>query len=306
MNEKTIYALGFFDGVHLGHAALLTACRRLAAARGWKAGVVTFSDHPDTLVLGRTPPLICTVQDRERLLREDFCMDTVVTLPFDGAMKAMPWQDFLRLLAREYGAAGFVCGTDFRFGCRGEGTAALLREVCRAREIPCAVVPQLKVDGQVVSSTCIRGLIAAGEMETAVRFLGHPYVLTGRVVHGCRIGRTLGIPTANLRLPQELATPRFGVYICRTVIDGTAYPAVTNIGTRPTVHGQGVTVEPWILDFEGDLYDREIRLEFHRFLRPEMKFPDTAALQREIRKNAGETRAFFAEKESLNETGSAK
>ena len=86
MNEKTIYALGFFDGVHLGHAALLTACRRLAAARGWKAGVVTFSDHPDTLVLGRTPPLICTVQDRERLLREDFRMDTVVTLPFDGAM----------------------------------------------------------------------------------------------------------------------------------------------------------------------------------------------------------------------------
>lgn len=306
MNEKTIYALGFFDGVHLGHAALLTACRRLAAGRGWKAGVVTFSDHPDTLVLGQTPPLICTIWDRERLLREDFGMDTVVTLPFDAAMKAMPWQDFLRLLAREYGAAGFVCGEDFRFGCRGAGTAALLRQVCIRRGIPCAVVPQLKVDGQVVSSTCIRRLIAEGKMETAVRFLGHPYVLTGRVVHGCRIGRTLGIPTANLRLPRELAVPRFGVYACRTVIDGTAYPAVTNIGTRPTVHGQGVTVEPWILDFEGDLYDREIRLEFYRFLRPEMKFPDTAALQREIRKNAGETRAYFAEKPTSDETGSTQ
>lgn len=293
MNEKTIYALGFFDGVHLGHAALLEEVRRLAARCGWKAGAVTFSDHPDTLVLGQTPALICTIRDRERLLKEKFQMDTVVTLPFDEAMRTMLWRDFLRMLIAEYGAAGFVCGEDFRFGCRGEGNARILQEACEDRGIPCAVVPQLKLDGQVVSSTYIRRLIEDGKMESATKFLGHPYVLTGQVVHGHRLGRTLGIPTANLHLPEELVVPKFGVYACRAVIGGAAYPAVTNIGTRPTVHGQGVTVEPWILDFEGDLYGREIRLEIYRFLRPEMKFPDTAALQREIFKNAGETRAYF-------------
>lgn len=132
-------------------------------------------------------------------------------------------------------------------------------------------------------------------MATAVRFLGHPYELTGTVIHGHRIGRTLGIPTANLLLPDGLVIPRFGVYICRVLIGEKSYPAVTNIGTRPTVSGSGITVEPWILDFEGDLYDREITLQFFRFLRPETKFPDLASLQQEIRSNAVQTRSYFEE-----------
>ena len=295
MKEYTIYALGFFDGVHLGHAALLTACRELADRLGRKAGVVTFCDHPDTLVLGKTPALISTLPDRERLMKEQFHMDTVAALPFDEEMRAMPWQDFLEMLIRDYGAAGFVCGEDFRFGARGAGSAELLRRACADRGFPCAVVPQLKLDGQVVSSTYIRGLIEEGRMETATRFLGHPYLLTGRVVHGHQLGRTLGIPTANLRLPEGLAAPKFGVYACRARVDGTEYLAVTNIGHRPTVNGTGITVEPWILDFAGDLYGREITLEFYYFLRPEMKFPNLDALQQEIRANAAETRRYFDE-----------
>ncbi len=293
MEEKTVYALGFFDGVHRGHAALLAACRRLAEETGRKAGVVTFSTHPDTLVFGKTPALICTNQERERILKAEFHMDKVVFLPFDDELRTMPWQDFLALLAERYGAAGFVCGADFTFGSRGEGSAVLLRDACHRRGIPCTVVPQMKLDGQVISSTLIRRLVEAGEMERATEFLGHPYYLTGRVIHGRRLGSTLGFPTANLEFPRELAVPKFGVYICRAAVDGAGYPAVTNVGTRPTVDGAHLTVEAWILDFEGDLYGREIRLDFFRFLRPEIKFPDTEALRREIMKNAGETRNFF-------------
>lgn len=294
MRNKTIYALGFFDGVHRGHQALMEACRTLADRFGFQAGVVTFENHPDTLVQGHTPSLLMTGDHRERILKDKFHMDTVVTLLFDEQLRSMPWEQFLRMLSEQYGAVGFVCGDDFRFGYRGQGTSALLSEYCTVENLPCAVVPEQMVDGRRVSSTYIRSQIECGDMETAVRFLGRPFTIRGKVVHGHQLGRTLGIPTANLRLPEGLVSPRFGVYACLCIVDGIRYPAVTNVGTRPTVNGVGITVEPWILDFEGDLYDREITLEFYKFLRPEMKFDSLSALQAEIRSNAVETREYFA------------
>ena len=131
-------------------------------------------------------------------------------------------------------------------------------------------------------------------MEEADAFLGHPHILTGRVVHGHQLGRKMGIPTANLPLPSGLAVPKFGVYACLVELEGRKYPAVTNNGTRPTVQGQGITVEPWILHYDGDLYGREITLEFFKFLRPEEKFPSLEALQQEIRRNAEQTLRYFA------------
>ena len=130
-------------------------------------------------------------------------------------------------------------------------------------------------------------------MEEAVRFLGHPHILSGRVLHGRKLGRKLGVPTANLAIPAGIAVPKFGVYVCRAVIDGKHYPAVANVGVRPTVSGSGITVEPWILDFEGDLYGREITLEFYRFLRPEEKFETLAALQQQIHQDAAAARRYF-------------
>lgn len=296
--SRTIYALGFFDGVHIGHGALLRQCRALAAEYGAAAGVVTFASHPDTLVMGNTPRLINTPQDRERLLRESFQMDGVVTLPFDEPMRAMHWRDFLEMLTERYDAAGFVCGEDFRFGDKGQGDAALLGQYCAERGLPWAVVPEQIIDGIRVSSTYIRSQIETGDMATAVKFLGHPHILSGQVVHGRHLGSSLGIPTANLRLPEELAVPKFGVYICRALVDGKAYPAVTNIGTRPTVEGHRITVEPWILDYAGDLYGREITLEFYRFLRPERKFPSLEALTAEIHRNAQQVRDYLKEMEA--------
>lgn len=291
MKEKTIYALGFFDGVHLGHGALLQECRRLADEQGCKAAAVTFSSHPDTLVLGKTPGLINTIEDRVQLLKKAG-MDACVVLPFDRTLMTTHWSVFLSTLM-DLGAAGFVCGSDFRFGAGGIGTAKKLEAFCRKRELVCMVVAQQMLDGIRVSSSHIRSLLGEGRMEEANRFLGHPHILSGEVVSGRKLGRTLGIPTANLAIPEGVVQLPFGVYACKAAVEGKEYLAVTNIGNRPTVGGHRVTVEPWLLDFEGDLYGKTLTLSFFHFLRPEMKFPDLNALKEEIQKNARECRKFF-------------
>lgn len=293
MNEKTVYALGFFDGVHLGHASLLHTCRELADELGCRAGVVTFSNHPEALTRGTAPGFINTIADRDRMLTGWFHMDRVVTLRFDRKLMECPWQDFFQRLIGQYGAAGLVCGEDFRFGYRGQGDSQKLLAACREAGIPCVVCPQLKLGGITVSSTHIRNLIEMGLVEHALHFLGHPHFLTGKVVPGHQLGRKLGVPTANLMLPEALVVPKFGVYACRCLVDGRYYGAVTNIGTRPTVDGVGITVEPWIQDFEGDLYGREITLEFYKFLRPEIKFDSLAALQQAIRADGEKTKEIL-------------
>lgn len=292
MKEKTIFALGFFDGVHLGHQALLSACKALAAEHNCRAGVLTFADHPDTLVLGKTPKLLNTPQDRRQLLTE-YGMDTVVELPFDRELMCCSWQTFFRRLVEEFSAAGLVCGEDFRFGHKGEGTATALLQACEEKGLPCTVVAQQKLSGTVISSTHIRSLLEQGRMEETVRFLGHPHIFTGTVISGQKLGRSLGIPTANLALPEDLAVPKLGVYACRAFAGGQWHPAVANIGTRPTVNGTGISLEVHLLDFSGDLYGRELKVEFHIFLRPEKKFSDLTQLQEEIRKNIEETLRFF-------------
>ena len=198
--KKFVYALGFFDGVHRGHAELLRRCRELAGD-GLEPGAVTFLGHPDTLVLGVTPGLINTPADRERLLREIGGVRRVVALPFDRKMCAMAWDDFLDMLMEAHDAAGFVCGEDFRFGYQGKGTAEHLADYCRQRDLPWAVVPEQLCHGERISSTRIRQLLEAGDAARAAEFLGHPHMLTGTVIHGRQLGRTLGIPTANLALP---------------------------------------------------------------------------------------------------------
>ena len=292
MTNKTIYALGFFDGVHLGHQALLSRCRELARQHDCRAGVVTFLGHPDEVVTGKKMSLINTAQDRRRLLTQ-YGMETAVELTFDENLMKLSWQDFYQKLRTEYHAAGLVCGEDFRFGFRGQGNAELLKQACAADGIPCSVIPQQTLDGITVSSTHIRSLLEQGRIEEAEQFLGHRHIFTGIVVKGQQLGRRLGTPTANLSLPEELLCLPFGVYICRAKGEGIDCPAVTNIGTRPTVEGETVTVEPWLLDYEGDLYGKELTLEFYRYLRPERKFPSLAELQEEILKNGEQTRKFF-------------
>ena len=293
MNDKCILALGFFDGVHMGHAALLRACVSLAQQNNCREGVVTFGNHPDKLVMGTEPGLINTLSDRERLLRENGIQEVIV-FPFDRKLKAMPWRDFIAMLMEKYNAAGFVCGEDFHFGRHGQGKAEKLLQACAEMNLPCAVIPKQQLDNITVSSTHIRHLMETGYMSQAVRFLGHPHILTGKVVPGFQLGRKLGIPTANLMLPKELVVPKMGVYACIARVNGGRYPAVTNIGTRPTVAGIGITVETWILDYSGDLYGKEITLEFYQFIRPEQKFATLESMRQEIFRNAEDAREILS------------
>lgn len=287
MKQKKIFALGFFDGVHLGHQALLTACCRLAAEQGGLPAAVTFDLSPSAVLQAQQPNMLTTARDRELLLRQ-YGMEEVYLFPANAATLSMPWQAFLEDLIQE-GAAGFVCGEDYRFGAGGGGTAEKLAAFAEERGLPCIIVEEQTMDGEKISSTRIRALLEAGDVENANRLLGHPHIFTGTVVPGKQLGRTMGIPTANLAFPEELVCPAFGVYACTAHVDGHIYVAVTNIGTRPTVNGQGVTIEPWILDFDGDLYGKKITLRFHKFLRPERKFDSLEELRAQIQLDAAET-----------------
>ena len=289
--EKKIFALGFFDGVHLGHQALLRACSELAAELDVETAAITFESHPQSLFIKQTPPLLTALEDRCKLLLH-YGVDHVYPYPVTEKVMSTDWRVFLEELML-YGGVGFVCGHDFRFGHKGEGDSEKLRAACAEAEIPCTVVPQQKLDGQVVSSTYIRGLLEEGKMAEAVRFLGHAYLLTGQVVSGKQLGRTIGVPTANLLLPAGILCPRFGVYACKAIVDRKEYLAVTNVGTRPTVEGDHVNIEAHLLDFDGDLYGKHMTLGFYEFLRPEQKFGSLEELQAEIQKNIAQTRKIF-------------
>ncbi len=289
--RKKIYALGFFDGVHLGHQALLRECCRLAQARNCVSAAVTFSLPPMAVVRGQAPNVLTTVYDRVALLKE-FGMDEVVVYPTNAETLSMPWQDFLAELVSA-GAVGFVCGHDFRFGANGEGTAEMLQAFSEQSGFACTVVPEQTMDGARISSTRIRGLLEQGAVAHANRLLGHPYYLTGTVVAGQKLGRTIGIPTANLPLPEDLLPLKFGVYACRVWVDNAQYLAVTNVGTRPTVMGKAPTIEAFLLDFDGDLYGKTLKIAFYDFLRTEKKFASLEELQAEIQENVLQTRQFF-------------
>ncbi len=289
--KKTIFALGFFDGVHLGHQALLKESRALADRLGCQAGVVTFLGHPEALVRGTPPALLNNPYDRGALFRE-YGMDTVKELVFDRARMEQSWEDFFREVV-SFGAAGLVCGSDFRFGKGGAGTAQALREVCREAGIPCVIVPEQRLYGVRVSSTHIRALLEQGDIGQANRFLGHPHRLSGTVEPGRHLGRTIGVPTANLAYPEDLVKLPHGVYACRVNVGGKAYRAVTNVGTRPTVEGTTVKVEAWLPDYAGDLYGQTITVEFFRFLRPERKFASLEELKTQILIDAEETRKMI-------------
>ena len=289
--EKRIFALGFFDGVHLGHQALLDACRKLAGEGNAPVAAITFDRHPQSLFMEHPPALLNSVSDRELLLRR-FGVEHVCCLPVSKEVMSTDWETFLENLV-EQGSVGFVCGDDFRFGHRGEGNAEKLSVFCYERGLPCVIVPEQRIDGIRVSSTHIRALVENGKMEDAAKFLGHPHILGGEVVRGRQLGRTIGIPTANVLLPEGVAVPKLGVYACICAVDGRNYMAVTNVGSRPTVDGHQVRAESWLLDFSGDLYGKKITLQFHEFLRPEEKFPSLEELKAKIRQDGAKVRKIF-------------
>ena len=297
MRERVI-ALGFFDGVHLGHGALLRRAAEEAKKRGCESAVFTFDRPPKEVITGIPCPLINSPEDRAELVKRLYGIDEMIMVPFDDEMRTTPWDRFVTdILVGRYGAVHLVAGHDHHFGHRNQGSPELLKEKCAELGLGCDIIPAVTLNGVTVSSTHIRKLLEEGDVETARAFLGHPHVLTQTVGHGRQLGRTIGIPTANLVAPPHVLLPRRGVYAAKiTLPDGRAFGGVTNVGVRPTVNnGQDVTVEPWILDFDGDLYGQAIRVEFYRRLRDERKFDSLAALRSQIETDAVKTREAYPE-----------
>lgn len=287
--SKKVVALGFFDGVHLGHGALLNRAKEVAEELDIEPAMLTFDRHPDELVTGKPMALINSAEDREYILSRWFGIKTVITIHFDRQMMQMPWRDFVDMVMKKYGAVHFVVGHDFRFGFKGEGTAEKLKALGEELGFGCDIMPKVELDGITVSSTYIRELVSEGRMEEAERFLGHPHLLTGIVRHGFKLGRTLGTPTINQKFEENIIVPRHGVYAAKLGVigEGEMFASVTNVGVRPTVSGdKAVSVESYLPDFDRDVYDMRVVCEFYSFIRPEMKFNGIEELGERIKADA--------------------
>lgn len=294
-NIKRVMALGFFDGIHIGHAALLNKTKKMAEEQKAKPSVLTFDIHPDNIVFGKDVPLINSASDREDIIRREFGIDNVVFIHFNRKVMQMEWKAFIDEIISELRVCGIVVGYDFCFGYKGLGNAEKLKEYCAHKGIPCEIIPAVRFNGEIVSSTYIRELIKSGEMEKANEYLGHPHTLADTVRSGYHLGTKLGTPTINMKFPEGVMVPKRGVYAAKVILeDGSEHISVTNIGVRPTVSDENsVSVESYILNFSGNLYDRHVRVEFYKFLRPEKKFASPEELSRQINIDAETTKAYF-------------
>ena len=293
--RKRVIALGFFDGVHTGHGALLHRVSIRADELGAIPTAVTFDVHPEKTILGQGALLLTTPEERTELMRRLYGIQEIIVAHFDNDLMHMDWREFVTdYLVRQHAAVHLVAGHDFHFGYKGEGNPERLQQICAQLGLGCDIIPPITLDGITVSSTYIRTLVAQGEMELAMRFLGHPHALTGQVCHGKRLGSRLGFPTINLQFPAASVIPAYGVYAARVWVDEASYPAVTNVGVRPTVDDSGtVTAEGFLLNFNGSLYGKNVRLEFFRHIRPERKFETLDALRVQIQRDTEMVRSYF-------------
>lgn len=282
--KQRVIALGLFDGVHLGHGALLSRAKQRAEELGVTSAALTFSTPPVQVVTGEKVALINTPSERTQLMQKLYNIEEVLMLPFDATFAARTWDEFLTFLSETYHACHIVAGFDFRFGAGGMGDAARLRTFCASHSIGCDIVDPVTIDDIKVSSTHIRTLIQNGDMEEAARFLGHPHFMMQEVSEGHHLGRMLDAPTVNHTPDPAVVLPPFGVYATRVYIDDSPIQGATNIGVRPSVSEENkITVETHLLDFTGDLYGKKLPLEFITKIRDERKFPSKDALSAQIR-----------------------
>jgi riboflavin kinase/FMN adenylyltransferase len=287
-------ALGVFDGVHLGHQAVIAAARQRAGALGGSCGVVTFDPHPIRVLAPERAPrqLLASLEHKARLLgRLD--MAFLLALEFNRALAEMSAEDFLQWLVGETNIATLAVGEDWRFGKDRVGDVALLRKAGVARGFEVVSVAPVMHDGERISSTRIRQTIRDGAMNRAAEMLGRPYSVEGRVAEGRQLGRTLGFPTANVVLGEEQLPPD-GVWAVRGCLDEVSWNGVANLGSRPTVDGTNHTLEVHLFDYFGDLYGRLLEVEFVHYLRDERKFASLDELREQITIDAEKARSYFS------------
>jgi riboflavin kinase/FMN adenylyltransferase len=277
-------AVGEFDGVHIGHREVI----RDADA------VLTFEPHPRTVVAPASAPKLLTTLDQKADLIAALGIEELIVIPFDGSFAAQTAQEFIdHVLVGHLDARHVSVGENFRFGNKARGDAALLasQDAFETR-----IAELVELDGEIVSSTHIRGLVATGQVGEAARALGAPFGMRGTVAHGDKRGRTLGFPTANLVPDPRLAVPDHGIYACRAILPGLGeWTAAVSIGVRPTfVTGRGLLVEAFLLDFDDDIYGRELRLDFIARLRGEKRFESVETLVEQMHRDVEQTREIIA------------
>lgn len=287
-------ALGVFDGVHIGHQAVIARALDAAKQHGGLGGILTFDPHPIRVIAPAKAPssLLATLHHKEDIIRQ-IGAGLFIALHFDQTLAAMEAGEFLDLLCR-LPVRTIAVGEDWRFGKGRHGDVGFLQSQATARGFTLEAVPPVMLDGERVSSTRIRQAIRDGNLEAASRLLGRPYTVCGPVVHGRQLGKTIGFPTANVAIGDSQLPPD-GVWAVETTLpDSTLIQGVANLGLRPTVDGSSRTLEVHLFDFHDDLYGSEIEVRFTRFLRPEKKFPGLPELKLQIAADAEAAKKFFA------------
>ncbi|MBC7258870.1 MAG: bifunctional riboflavin kinase/FAD synthetase [Chloroflexi bacterium] len=282
LEQDTVATIGAFDGVHLGHQFLIRNLVARAKETGRLAMVVTFHPHPVAVLRPDLPIRYLTTPGEKAVLMEQLSLDILAILPFDAQMAQMSAAEFTGALVRHLRLRELWVGPDFALGRNREGDIATLRALGADLGFAVRAVEPFLLDGEVVSSTRIRALLAQGDVRGATRLLGRYPTVAGEVVPGARRGRALGYPTANLEVRQERAVPADGVYAVFAVLGTERYPGVANIGVRPSFDNGARTVETFILDFDQDIYGCDLVVEFVERLRPEQRFPNIADLVRQI------------------------
>ncbi len=286
-------ALGYFDGIHRGHVAVLEAALKAAREKDLTPAVLLFSVHPRLLVYGEAPPTINTQEKKRQLLRD--MGFTVVNFDFTVAINYSPNEFIEKILIEKLGAQFVSCGYDFHYGKGGKGNAKSLHDELAKRGIDSVALDPVLSDGDIISATRIRQLLMEGEIERANKMLGTPFSYDFPVQHGDGMGKGFGFPTINQHFPKDFVVPKKGVYASAVFLEGESYAAVTNIGIRPTVGGEVLRSETCILGYEGDLYGQNVKVSLLSYLRGEIKFPCFDDLKAQIARDADKAKIIYNE-----------
>ena len=285
IDRDTVVALGNFDGVHLGHQKLIKNAVEFAGVQDLKSAVFTFSNHPKNLGKKDAVKSIMDMGEKAECIAS-FGIDYLFNIPFDDSIRHLSAEAFVdEILIKRFKIKQAYCGFNYRFGFRAGGNPEKLLHYGIEKGFGLHILEPFEIDGVVVSSTEIRNAIEKGDVELANKYLGRRYSLKGNVLHGNKLGSTLGFPTANIAIAGDMAIPLCGVYITNTYIDGKRYKSISNVGTKPTVGNYSVNLETHIFDFEKDIYGKEIKVEFLKFLRAECRFDGIESLKEAIKKD---------------------
>ena len=285
---KTAVALGFFDGVHVGHKAVIENAVKYSRENNIPSVVWTFLNSP------KKASLSITDNDERKALFEALGVDILIAFPFSEDVKGLTKDKFVNTVLKEnLNAQKVFCGFNYSFGAGGKGTPEELKQLCEKQEISVEISKEISVDGETVSSTRIREYIENGFPEKASRLLGRPYSISGTVTNGKKLGRTLGFPTANVHIPENKVFPKDGVYLTVTSFEGKSLYGITNIGTNPTVDEKIRRAENFIFDFCEDIYGKEIKIEFLRFIRGEKKFDSVESLAEQVKKDIETAKSYI-------------